>query len=304
MQIQGRREGNVSIYRITKGMVEHPSERMDAIDIVLSAYKSMRSTTAYLSMPITSGKRFYEVLGKYGAKTLEELLKIDTSLLREEIILPNIDEGTILADELSKRIKRPIIAPAIFEAKKQRWNQVEYMFLWNSVLYESVVELYMMDGWEYSNGGSLEFLRGLELQFGYGLRPLQICPEGIPMFAAHVFHEVKAVNDRNFFIPLVARTEKDPMVIFGQSGNVLRIEDGARLICRAIKDLEARDFETHSLKEVLLLVAGIAKCFKGYRYCYETTGVEIPYEIDVKEVLKQIKKAGINRDWWRENTCF
>lgn len=44
-----------------------PNEIRDAIEIVLSTYKSHRTPDgyAYLSMPITSGKLFYDVLEKH-----------------------------------------------------------------------------------------------------------------------------------------------------------------------------------------------------------------------------------------------
>jgi len=125
-----------------------------SIEIVLSAYQSHRNPEgyAYLSMPITSGKLYYDVLEKHDVLTLDELMAKDKNILYNEVIRPNIDINTEVADKITDKTKKTIIAPAVFEAKKQRWSQDAYMFLWYGVLEELIDETIMTDGWQYSNG--------------------------------------------------------------------------------------------------------------------------------------------------------
>lgn len=141
--------------------------KKDSIDIVLSAYRSMLHPVAYVSMAITSGKLCYDVLDSRGVKSLDELKEVDPDAIYRDIIQPNISHGISLAERIAKKTELPVIAPAVFEAKKHRWGQKEYMFMWYRVIEEKVQEIYMMDGWEYSDGASQEFVRAMEMQFGF-----------------------------------------------------------------------------------------------------------------------------------------
>jgi hypothetical protein len=95
------------------------SDRQANIEIVCSAYESMFCEKAYLTMPITTGKRYYDLLDKYGVRTIEELEKKRPGALREEVILPNIEEGKNLAKRIQPEICDALIVPGIFEARKK-----------------------------------------------------------------------------------------------------------------------------------------------------------------------------------------
>jgi hypothetical protein len=145
-------------------------DELESLGIVLSAYRSFRGDRrkhlAYVSMPITTGKRYYDVLSAYGVRTREELAKrVGPDALFELVIKPNLREGVAFADELSRREELLFIAPSVFEARRWHWTQDAYMSLWYSVLSELAGKHIVMDGWEYSTGGLLEVLFSLSLQW-------------------------------------------------------------------------------------------------------------------------------------------
>lgn len=158
----------MGIWEDDKKLLKNTSKsKKDSIDTVRSAYRSMLHPVAYVSMAITTGKLYYEVLESKNVKTIDELVKKDPDSLYRDIIQPNIKHGVNLAERIAQITHLPVIAPAIFEAKKQRWHDNEYMFMWYRLLEEKVEELYLTDGWEYSNGASQEFVRAMEMQFGF-----------------------------------------------------------------------------------------------------------------------------------------
>lgn len=146
-------------------------EMKDSIEIVLSAYRSVVGDLTYVSMPITSGKKMYEILKSLGLKSQDELkTKMGNDFIYEQLIKPNIKTGTRSAEEVAKVNVGPVIAPAYFEARKQRWNQDEYMAMWLAMIEEKVNRVVLLDGWEFSNGGSEEYLHSVQMQAGFRSR--------------------------------------------------------------------------------------------------------------------------------------
>lgn len=141
------------------------------LGIVLGAVRMLRGNRrghlAYVSMPITSGKRYFDVLTEHGVRSQEELAeKCGKDALYELVIKPNIEEGVAYADRLGMEQQDLLfIAPSVFEAKKWRWSQDAYMAMWYRVLGEMVGNHFMMPGWEYSTGGVKEVLFSLFMQW-------------------------------------------------------------------------------------------------------------------------------------------
>lgn len=140
------------------------------LGIVLGAYRSFRgdrrSHIAYVGMPITTGKRYFDVLKQEGVKTRQELTeKCGEKALWEMIMKPNIDAGITFADRLGRRENLLFIAPSVLEAKKWRWSDDAYMSLWYRVLGEMAGTHIVMDGWEYSYGGLREVLFSMFMQW-------------------------------------------------------------------------------------------------------------------------------------------
>lgn len=143
------------------------------IDIVWSAYRSVLPPSgklAYASTAITTGRRFYDLLAETGLSSMDELKARHPEMLFDRIIRPNVDAGTAAARAIAARAGHAVVAPAIFEARRQRWSQDEYMAMWLRMIEENVGTIYLLDGWEFSNGGAEEFLHAMQMAAGFRSR--------------------------------------------------------------------------------------------------------------------------------------
>lgn len=145
-------------------------DELGNLGIVLGAYRSFRGNRrkhiAYVSMPITTGRRYYDVLSQHGVRTREELAEVaGPDALYELVIKHNIREGIAFADGLGYREDLLFIAPSVFEARPWRWTEDAYMSLWYRVMGELAGQHRVMDGWEYSTGGLKEVLFAMFMQW-------------------------------------------------------------------------------------------------------------------------------------------
>ncbi len=143
-----------------------PQERKDNIDIVRSAYASVQAPLDYLTMPVTTGRRYYEAMDRHGVRTLADLEAAKPGALREEVILPNIEESVLLGRAIGVRTGHVVVVPGVFEAHRQRWSQAEYMVLWLRLITHDVETVHLSPHWEYSNGGAVEYARAILARHG------------------------------------------------------------------------------------------------------------------------------------------
>lgn len=153
------------------------------IDIVWSAYRSILSkagSLAYTSTAITSGVLMQDTMDETGLSEAE--LKASPEFF-SLVIKPNLDRGTAAARVIASTSDRPVVAPSIFEGKAQRWSQADYMKMWLAMIEEHVTKMYMLPGWEYSNGGCEEYLKAVNMAWGFGSRHdiLPLTPDGQPV---------------------------------------------------------------------------------------------------------------------------
>jgi len=219
-------------------------QELTNLGVVLGSYRSFRGNRrahiAYVGMPITTGKRFYEVLTREGVKTKEELItKCGPASLFELVIKPNIDEGIVFADELGRREDLLFIAPSVFEAKKWRWTDDAYMALWYRVIGEMAGRHIVMDGWEYSYGGLREVFFSMLLQWRI-----------IRSFNLEVANQEFGLNlQPNQFYPSASDEIQAmwKMRIFDANGNEIRLDQALNKAVKAIQDLQERGFECDNL---------------------------------------------------------
>lgn len=216
------------------------SERAEEINMVLSAFRSLRSPTriGYLSTPITTGPLFYLVLEKYQAKNLAELSIINPHLFYREVVEPNISRAKRIGNKLSVDFHLPLIVPAVFEAHPERWRTEDYMFIWLQVIREIAGQVVLNDGWEYSNGGTEEF----------------VC-------ATEVFYELFPDNTDGHYRTLKAMSDYYsgiPMKITDSIGRSVNLVSGAIAISNAIIDLHVRGFVAKKLFTALAKLKLIA----------------------------------------------
>lgn len=146
-------------------------EELKNLGVILGAYRSFRGNRrkyiAYVSMPITTGKRFYDVLIEARVKSAKEFIeKFGKEALYKEIIEKNVKEGIAFTDVLGAKKKLLLIAPSVFDAKPLKWTDDAYMSLWYRVIGELAGTHVLMPGWEYSTGGIREVLFALLMQWG------------------------------------------------------------------------------------------------------------------------------------------
>lgn len=161
------------------------------IEIVWSAYRSVLSkagSLAYASTAITSGVLMQDTMDDTGFT--EDELKANPDFFAL-VIKPNLDRGTQLARQIAATSDRPVVAPAIFEGKPQRWSQTDYMRMWLAMIEEHVTRMHMLPGWEYSNGGCEEYLKAINMAYGFGPR-----------------HDIQPVTPEGELIPLHVGMEK------------------------------------------------------------------------------------------------
>ncbi|NPE27151.1 DUF4406 domain-containing protein [Methanococcoides sp. SA1] len=209
-----------------------PEDRSNLLNLVVGAYRSIRSDVSYVSMPITSGKLMYDVLERKGVKTLEELGTADPTSIVEDIIRPNIEMGIVAADNLKSSF--PALAPSVFEGKSFRWTQEEYMTLWLQVIKERAREMHMTDGWEYSNGGVEEFTLAQQMK----LRCVGIIDKSQKLGCAGKEYRLLTED--------MAR-----MQVYGLDKKEISLDAGIDIIKGAIEDLDKRGFESSRLTNSL-----------------------------------------------------
>ena len=241
-----------------KGIKE---ERKNLIDLVLGAYLSIRHPIAYVSMPITSGKILYDVLEKKGVRNIEELIKQDPNSLYNDIIKPNVEMGIMAADNLDTKL--PPIAPSVFEAKKFRWSQEDYMSLWLKVIEERAEEMHMTDGWEYSNGGVQEFVRAMQMQFLFA---------HVPNASPEFYQRMRKIT------------------VFDLNKKELRLNDGFNKIKESILDLNKRGFPNNSLRESVRDLYNINGFFISHGTSASEWHMHMKYYLDFARLDKEMEE--------------
>lgn len=139
--------------------------RRREIGVVGTAYDSIISRSlTYVSTPITSGAALYAAMDAAGVTDPAEL-KREPGYFYDNVVAPNLAAAAAVADLLADA-GQAVIAPAAFEARSLGWSQDDYMGLWLDVIERKATRLAMVDGWEFSNGGTEEYLQALLMQAG------------------------------------------------------------------------------------------------------------------------------------------
>jgi len=140
----------------------HERRVIDEIEMVMSAFDCVLPDDAgiYCSSEITTGRRYYfELLASYGASSEDELKRQlgekDYKLVSVEFIRPNIARSIQFTEKLRERGLHNLFNPGPFFARG--FDQQHYHFLWEWVIIKKIYEIYFNQGWEYSNGCTMEF---------------------------------------------------------------------------------------------------------------------------------------------------
>jgi len=133
-----------------------------SMDPVLSSLDCMifDREAVYASSEFTTGKRFYELCRDSKVLTAEGLKKALGTRYNTQLLLPNIDKGVTFARKLRGLGFPLVISPNPLFVKG--WGQDEYLQLWVKVITDKCNASYFNDGWQFSNGCTLEYLRSVQ----------------------------------------------------------------------------------------------------------------------------------------------
>ncbi|HEY3780910.1 MAG TPA: DUF4406 domain-containing protein [Fimbriimonadaceae bacterium] len=104
-------------------------------------------SATYVSAPVTSGVRFFEVAKKEGLPLRPEFL----SSIKEE----NRKAASTVVERLRSTNNFPVINPTAL-VDLDHWEQADYYKFWTEVIKRFCDRILLINGWEYSNGCSLE----------------------------------------------------------------------------------------------------------------------------------------------------
>ncbi|HEX5709040.1 MAG TPA: hypothetical protein VFX96_17190 [Pyrinomonadaceae bacterium] len=130
----------------------HPRE-IEAMLAVLSSVIDGRDA-AYLSAPITSGKRLAEWKGSAGGSASEEEYLRGLSC---HVVEPNRAHARDIARRLRGTLEGALIDPTVMP-DIDGWGQNDYRHLWAEVIERYASRVVCIDGWNFSNGCAYEFL--------------------------------------------------------------------------------------------------------------------------------------------------
>jgi hypothetical protein len=135
---------------------------LDEIEMLLSAFDCMLSgdSGVYCSSDVTTGRRLYfEIYEQHGVRSDAELKdrlgREGHRRLMARLIEDNIARGVEFTDALRLRGLTNLINPGPLHARG--FEQEHYHYLWECVIVRKVREGYFNEGWEYSNGCTLEY---------------------------------------------------------------------------------------------------------------------------------------------------
>ncbi len=262
------------------------------LNVVLGAFRSLRGDrrahVGYVTVPVTTGKRFYDVLSKEGVFTREALAeKCGPAYLYENVIVPNVAESIQFVDKLCLTEDRLFIAPSVFDAKPLQWTDDAYMALWYRVIGEMAGKHNVMDGWAYSYGGVREVLFSFTLQF----RIVKMSNIG------------KAIDEFKFenFLPgmthkeLISELEKMWAIrVYDSKQQEITLPMALRECVRVITELHEQGFPVESLFNAawnMILIPPFSPLLGDPKMCiYQDTGYSEARN-DLYALQKKIKGA-------------
>lgn len=202
------------------------SEQTAVVHNIMRVLRAFRYSgpLVYVSVPITSGKFLYDL------KLQRPLM--DKSAQMEAAIYHNYHVGWEFVKELRRRIPWPILYPADLTPIHQHWEQAHFQALWLSIISEKCTEVHMSEGWEYSNGGSEEFVHAMQLRLG------------IPRHKDLVFFNTKETEKAE-------RERMKNIRVYDHLGKELSIVNGIGAIEGSLVQLRQRRFEAPKLVSCL-----------------------------------------------------
>lgn len=197
-----------------------PKAHILQAQFALAAFATLKAkNVTYVSVPITSGPRFYQYMTDFGHTSPDEARK-DHDNFFKHVVEPNLKQGVDGSHHWVEKLHGTVIAPAEFEGRLRRqwgvidWGQDDFMGMWVPLIDEKVTNMVLLDGWEYSNGSGEEYLQAVLMQMG-------------------------------------RRPRGDITIMDGEEGRPINLDEGLTLMSKAFKSVLARGIKPKNMAETL-----------------------------------------------------
>lgn len=133
----------------------------DEIEMLMSAFDCVLpdNSAIYCSSDVTTGQGFYNILKQHGVSAGKDLkVKVGAEAYKEiidNLVQRNIQRGIDFTENIRQRGYTNLINPGPLFAPD--FEQQHYHYLWEWVIIKKVYETQFNEGWEYSNGCTLEY---------------------------------------------------------------------------------------------------------------------------------------------------
>jgi len=216
-------------YKYKTGVWLEKTEQTAVVHNIMRVLRAFHNSgnLAYVSIPITSGRFLYDLMLRRPLMRKEAQIKM--------AIEHNYRVGWDFVDILRVRVNYPILYPADLTPVHQEWEQAHFQALWLSIIAEKCTELHMSEGWEYSNGGSEEFVHVWQLKLG------------LPKHPGLLFFNTKETEESE-------RERMKNLVVYSHQGEALSLNDGIEAMERSLTWLRERNFEAKTLENSLSLL--------------------------------------------------
>lgn len=134
------------------------STHPDQVELLLEVFKTILNGRGalYVSAPVTTGKR-YATWRSRVAPSLADTDPAYRRMHRESVVIPNREDVRSFVQELRRTRSAVVIDPTSF-GDVPGWKQNDYRYLWGRTIEQFVHTVIFVEGWEYSDGCSYEFL--------------------------------------------------------------------------------------------------------------------------------------------------
>lgn len=160
---------------VTRRTDDLPDAHKLQAQFALAAFATIKTKKlAYISIPITSGRRLYDYMEQNGFTTAAEA-KADHAAFFKNVVSPNFDAGLSASNTWAEKLDGAVIAPVEFEKHLRThdhidWGQDDFMGMWIPLIDQKITQMVMIDGWEFSNGSGEEYLQAALMQMGRAKR--------------------------------------------------------------------------------------------------------------------------------------
>jgi hypothetical protein len=146
---------NISTFETTYTNEEVLELFKGAMDCVIPDRKAV-----YVAVPITSGKRLWQLAAQLKMSRLDEHSSIDPELRQRAVLQPNLNDAAAAISKVREHTDNIAIDPSRLFIPK--WSQQHYYDAWRWLIRNKISEVILCGDWSFSFGCIRECLNALE----------------------------------------------------------------------------------------------------------------------------------------------